>query len=254
VPDVAYHLNKWERGFKKAINVQGSDHHGTVARVRAGLQAAAEGVPQGWPDYLLHKMITVMRGGEEVKISKRAGSYVTLRDLIDWTSRDAVRFFLVSRKADTEFVFDIDMALKQSDENPVFYVQYAHARICSVLRQYADKGGDLARVTQADLSLLTAPAEAALMLKLAEFPETLAGAARDLAPHDIAYYARSVAASFHSYYAAERFLVDDAALALARLALLSASAQVLRNALAILGVSAPVAMNRDDPAATPADS
>jgi len=254
VPDVAYHLNKWERGFKKAINVQGSDHHGTVARVRAGLQAAAEGVPQGWPDYLLHKMITVMRGGEEVKISKRAGSYVTLRDLIDWTSRDAVRFFLVSRKADTEFVFDIDMALKQSDENPVFYVQYAHARICSVLRQYADKGGDLARVTQADLSLLTAPAEAALMLKLAEFPETLAAAARDLAPHDIAYYARSVAASFHSYYAAERFLVDDAALALARLALLSAAAQVLRNALAILGVSAPEAMNRDDPAATPADS
>jgi arginyl-tRNA synthetase len=195
-------------------------------------------------------MITVMRGGEEVKISKRAGSYVTLRDLIDWTSRDAVRFFLVSRKADTEFVFDIDVALKQSDENPVFYVQYAHARICSVLRQYAEKGGDLARVTQADLSLLAAPSEAALMLKLAEFPETLAAAARDLAPHDIAYYARSVAASFHSYYAAERFLVDDAALALARLALLSASAQVLRNALAILGVSAPEAMNRDEPAAS----
>jgi len=257
VPDVAYHLNKWERGFKKAINVMGSDHHGTIARVRAGLQAAAEGVPQGWPDYLLHKMITVMRGGEEVKISKRAGSYVTLRDLIDWTSRDAVRFFLVSRKADTEFVFDIDVALKQSDENPVFYVQYAHARICSVLRQFADKGGDVAQVAGADLSLLTAPAEAALMLKLAEFPETLAGAARNLAPHDIAYYARSVAASFHSYYAAERFLVDDPALALARLALLSASAQVLRNALAVLGVSAPTAMNRDEPVAqdpTPAAS
>ena len=148
VPDVAYHLDKWERGFAKAINVQGSDHHGTIARVRAGLQAADEGVPQGWPDYLLHKMITVMRGGEEVKISKRAGSYVTLRDLIDWTSRDAVRFFLVSRKADTEFVFDIDLALKQNDENPVFYVQYAHARICSVLRQFADKGGDLSQVAQ----------------------------------------------------------------------------------------------------------
>jgi arginyl-tRNA synthetase len=246
VPDVAYHLDKWERGFKKAINVQGSDHHGTIARVRAGLQAAAEGVPQGWPDYLLHKMITVMRGGQEVKISKRAGSYVTLRDLIDWTSRDAVRFFLVSRKADTEFVFDIDMALKQSDENPVFYVQYAHARICSVLRQFADKGGDPSQVAKADLSLLVAPSEAALMLKLAEFPEMLAAAARDLAPHDVAYYARSVAASFHSYYAAERFLVDDAALALARLALLTASAQVLRNALAVLGVSAPEAMNRDE--------
>jgi len=251
VPDVAYHLNKWERGFAKAINVQGSDHHGTVARVRAGLQCAKEGVPQGWPDYLLHKMITVTRGGKEVKISKRAGSYVTLRDLIDWTSRDAVRFFLVSRKADSEFVFDIDLALKQNDENPVFYVQYAHARICSVLRTFADKGGDLSKVAGADLSLLVAPSEAALMLKLAEFPATLTAAARDLAPHDIAYYARSVAASFHSYYAAERFLVDDdEPLTLARLALLKAAGQVLRNALAILGVSAPEQMNRDEPVAT----
>jgi arginyl-tRNA synthetase len=157
-----------------------------------------------------------------------------------------VRFFLVSRKADSEFVFDIDLALKQNDENPVFYVQYAHARICSVLRQFADKGGDLSRVDGADLSLLTAPSEAALMLRLAEFPETLAAAARDLAPHDIAYYARAVAASFHSYYAAERFLVDDPALTLARLALLKASAQVLRNALAVLGVSAPEQMGRDE--------
>ncbi len=246
VPDVAYHLNKWGRGFRKAINVMGSDHHGTIARVRAGLQAVDEGVPQGWPDYLLHKMITVMRGGQEVKISKRAGSYVTLRDLIDWTSRDAVRFFLVSRKADSEFVFDIDLALKQNDENPVFYVQYAHARICSVLRQFTDKGGDLAAVPKADLALLVAPAEAALMLRLAEFPETLTTAARDLAPHDIAFYARAVAASFHSYYAAERFLVDDAALSLARVALLSATRQVLQNALAVLGVSAPTQMNRDE--------
>jgi arginyl-tRNA synthetase len=248
VPDVAYHLDKWERGFHKAINVQGSDHHGTIARVRAGLQAAGkeEGVPSGWPEYLLHKMITVMRGGEEVKISKRAGSYVTLRDLIEWTSRDAVRFFLVSRKADTEFVFDIDLALQQNDENPVFYVQYAHARICSVLREYQKQGGDLAALPRADLALLAAPSEAALMLRLAEFPEVLTGAARDLAPHDIAFYARSVAASFHSYYAAERFLVDDAPLALARMALLAATRQVLRNALAILGVSAPEAMNREE--------
>ncbi|HEX7687691.1 MAG TPA: arginine--tRNA ligase [Burkholderiaceae bacterium] len=246
VPDIAYHLDKWERGFVKAINVQGSDHHGTVARVRAGLQAAGEGVPQGWPDYLLHKMITVMRGGQEVKISKRAGSYVTLRDLIDWTSRDAVRFFLVSRKADSEFVFDIDLALKQNDENPVFYVQYAHARICSVIRQFTDKGGDLGAIAGADLSLLAAPAESALMLKLAEFPSVLTTAARDLAPHDVAFYARGVAAAFHTYYAAERFLVDDAALAHARLALLSATRQVLRNALAILGVSAPEAMSRDE--------
>ena len=246
VPDVAYHLDKWERGFEKAINVQGSDHHGTVARVRAGLQAANEGVPKGWPDYLLHKMITVMRGGQEVKISKRAGSYVTLRDLIDWTSRDAVRFFLVSRKADTEFVFDIDLALKQNDENPVFYVQYAHARICSVLRQFADKGGDVSAIARADAALLVAPAEAALMLKLSEFPQTLAGAARELAPHDVAFFARAVAAAFHSYYNAERFLVDDPALAHARLALLQATRQVLRNALATLGVSAPEAMNRDE--------
>jgi len=246
VPDVAYHLDKWERGFHKAINVQGSDHHGTIARVRAGIQAAGEGVPTGWPEYLLHKMITVMRGGEEVKISKRAGSYVTLRDLIEWTSRDAVRFFLVSRKADTEFVFDIDLALQQNDENPVFYVQYAHARICSVLRAFADKGGDLGALAKADLGLLAAPSEAALMLKLAEFPETLTAAARDLAPHDIAFYARGVAASFHSYYAAERFLVDEPALALARMALLAATRQVLKSALAVLGVSAPEAMNRDE--------
>jgi arginyl-tRNA synthetase len=145
VPDVAYHIAKWERGFTKVINVQGTDHHGTIARVRAGLQAAGVGIPQGYPDYVLHKMVTVMRGGEEVKISKRAGSYVTLRDLIDWTSRDAVRFFLISRKADTEFVFDVDLALKQNDENPVFYVQYAHARICSVLAHGAHAaGGDTA--------------------------------------------------------------------------------------------------------------
>jgi arginyl-tRNA synthetase len=211
-----------------------------------------EGVPQGWPDYLLHKMITVMRGGEEVKISKRAGSYVTLRDLIDWTSRDAVRFFLVSRKADSEFVFDIDLALKQNDENPVFYVQMAHARICSVLRQFTDKGGDASAIPKADLSLLTAPSESALMLKLAEFPGMLSAAARDLAPHDVAFYARSVAAALHSYYAAEHFLVDEPALALARMALLSATAQVLKNALTVLGISAPTVMLRDESHATSA--
>ena len=225
--------------------MQGSDHHGTVARVRAGLQAAGVGIPIGWPQYLLHKMITVMKGGQEVKISKRAGSYVTLRDLIDWTSRDAVRFFLVSRKADTEFVFDIDLALKQNDENPVFYVQYAHARICSVLTQGATQGIDAAALDGADLSLLTAPTEQSLMLKLAAYPEMLTGAANDLAPHDVAFYLRDLAAAFHSYYAAERFLVDDPALARARLALLAATRQVLRNALATLGVSAPDHMSRE---------
>jgi arginyl-tRNA synthetase len=243
VPDVAYHVNKFERGFTKAINIQGTDHHGTIARVRAGLQAVNEGIPAGFPDYVLHKMVTVMKGGEEVKISKRAGSYVTLRDLIDWTSRDAVRFFLISRKADTEFVFDVDLALKANDENPVFYVQYAHARMSKVLRDWvSDHGGDLAALPRADLALLTAPTEAALMLKLAEYPEMLARAAADLAPHDVAFYLRDVASAFHSYYAAERFLVDDAALTRARLALLAATRQVLRNALGVLGVSAPEKM------------
>jgi arginyl-tRNA synthetase len=241
VPDVAYHIAKFERGFTQVINVQGTDHHGTVARVRAGLQAAAVGIPAGYPDYVLYKMITVKKDGQEVKISKRAGSYVTLRDLIDWTSRDAVRFFLISRKADTEFTFDIDLALKAGDENPVFYVQYAHARICSVLAAYTG----VREFAAADLSLLTAPSEAALMLVLAAFPDMLARAAAELAPHDVAFYLRELAAAFHTYYASERFLVDDPALARARMALLAATAQVLRNALAVLGVSAPESMARD---------
>jgi arginyl-tRNA synthetase len=249
VPDVAYHLNKWERGFTQVINVQGTDHHGTVARVRAGLQAVGMGIPAGYPDYALYKMILVMKDGQEVKLSKRAGSYVTLRDLIDWTSRDAVRFFLVSRKSDAEFVFDIDLALKASDENPVFYVQYAHARICSVLAAWAERGGEVHGLGGADLSLLNAATETALMLKLAAYPDMLARAAADLAPHDVAFYLRDLAAAFHTYYAAERFLVDDAALARARMALLSATAQVLRNALGVLGVGAPRAMARDTPAA-----
>ena len=248
VPDVAYHIDKFQRGFDKVIDVQGSDHHGTVARVRAGLQAVGLGIPPGFPDYLLHKMVTVMRGGQEVKISKRAGSYVTLRDLIDWTSRDAVRFFLSSRKADTEFVFDIDLALKANDENPVFYVQYAHARICSVLAQYVSQhGGDLAKLADARLQRLVAPSELSLMLKLADYPDMLVRAAADLAPHAVAFYLRDLSAAFHSYYAAERFLVDDAELAGARIALLAATRQVMRNALLLLGVSAPQAMERSSP-------
>jgi arginyl-tRNA synthetase len=243
VPDVAYHINKWERGFSKAVNIQGTDHHGTIARVRAGLQAANVGIPQGYPDYVLNTMVRVVKGGEEVKISKRSGGYVTLRDLIDWTSRDAVRFFLISRKADTEFTFDVDLALKQNDENPVFYVQYAHARISKVLRDWvAEHGGSLAALAQADLARLVAPTEAALLVKLAAFPDMLAGAARDLAPHDVAFYLRELASAFHSYYAAERFFGDDAELTRARLALLAATAQVLRNGLALIGVSAPESM------------
>ncbi len=241
VPDVAYHLAKFERGYAKVINVQGTDHHGTVARVRAGLQALGLGIPQGYPDYVLYKMIAVMKDGQEVKMSKRAGTSVSVRDLIDWTSRDAVRFFLISRKADTEFTFDVDLALKANDENPVFYVQYAHARICSVLAQYTG----VRDFAQAELSLLTAPSEAALMLKLAAYPEMLSRAAAELAPHDAAFYLRELAAAFHAYYAAERFLVDEPALARARMALLASTAQVLKNALAVLGVSAPTSMNRD---------
>ena len=253
VPDVAYHIAKFERGYTKAVNIQGSDHHGTIARVRAGLQAAGAGIPAGYPDYVLHKMVTVMRGGQEVKISKRAGSYVTLRDLIDWTSRDAVRFFLISRKADTEFVFDVDLALKRNDENPVFYVQYAHARICSVIAQWVQQhGGDASTLSGADLSRLTAPTEAALMNKLADYPAMLERAAAELAPHDVAFYVRDLAAAFHGYYAAERFLVDERELARARIALLAAVRQVLRSALALLGVSAPESMARAEDMVTEA--
>ncbi|MBI1835266.1 MAG: arginine--tRNA ligase, partial [Burkholderiales bacterium] len=246
VPDVAYHVVKWQRGFSQAINVQGSDHHGTIARVRAGLQAMNVGIPQGYPDYVLHKMVTVMKVGEEVKISKRAGSYVTVRDLIEWSGggdivkgRDAVRFFLISRKADTEFVFDVDVALANSDENPVYYVQYAHARICRMLAQYSESEADLQALKDVDLSPLTAVREASLLQKLAEYPETLQKALEELGPHQVAFYLRDLAGEMHSYYNAERVLVDDEPTKLARLALILATRQVLRNGLSLIGVSAP---------------
>ncbi|GGX48397.1 arginine--tRNA ligase [Undibacterium squillarum] len=249
VPDVAYHVTKWERGYQQAINIQGSDHHGTIARVRAGLQALNVGIPQGYPDYVLHKMVTVMKNGEEVKISKRAGSYVTVRDLIEWSGngeivkgRDAVRFFLISRKADTEFVFDVDVALAQTDENPVYYVQYAHARICSVLSQFSSDEAELAKLADTDLSLLTAPREASLLAKLAEYPEMLEKALDELGPHQVAFYLRDLAGELHSYYNAERVLVDDEALKRARLALYLATRQVIRNGLSLIGVSAPEKM------------
>lgn len=239
VPDVAYHITKFERGFGKVINIQGTDHHGTIARVRAGLQAANVGIPQGYPDYVLHTMVRVVRGGQEVKISKRAGSYVTLRDLIEWTSKDAVRFFLLSRKPDTEYTFDVDLAIQQNNDNPVFYVQYAHARICSVLASW---GGDVATLQGVDLSALQGPQAQALMLQLAKYPEMLTAAAQDFAPHDVTFYLRELASAYHSYYDAERILVDDEATKLARLALVAATAQVLHNGLAVLGVSAPQKM------------
>src|SRR6266581_347064 len=261
VPDVAYHLTKWERGFTRAVNIQGSDHHGTVARVRAGLQAASSkwerAVPPGYPDYVLHKMVTVMKGGGEMKISKRAGSYVSLRELIDEVGRDAVRFFLLSRKADTEFVFDVDLAKSQSEENPVYYVQYAHARICSVLEQWrtqfagrdralplagspgASESDPLAKV---DLAPLTGARELALLQRLGEYAETVENAAVELAPHQIVFYLRELAGELHSYYNAERILVSETPLRSARLALFLAARQVLRNGLSLLGVSQPEKM------------
>jgi len=247
VPDVAYHIQKFRRGFDQAINIQGSDHHGTIARVRAGLQAVNIGIPQGYPDYVLHKMVTVMKDGEEVKISKRAGSYVTVRDLIEWSGngdvtrgRDAVRFFLISRKADTEFVFDVNVALETSDENPVYYVQYAHARICSAL---ANWGGDVAQLAKADLAPLSTPKEFELLAKLASYPEVLERALAELGPHQVAFYLRELAGELHSYYFAHKWLLDDdEPLKLARLALAAATRQVLRNGLALIGVSAPEKM------------
>ena len=239
VPDVAYHVTKWQRGFRKVTNVQGTDHHSTVTRVRVGLQALSLGIPPGYPDYVLHSLVKVMRGGAEVKISKRAGSYVTVRDLIDWVGRDAVRFFLVSRKADSEFVFDIDLALERSEENPVYYVQYAHARVCSV---FAQAGGAPANAAGANLDLLRGEREMALAARLAEYPEVLAAATRELAPHAVAFYLRELAGEFHSYYNAERILVEDEALRAARLALCAAVRQTLANGLSLIGVSAPEKM------------
>ena len=239
VPDVAYHQAKWERGFHHAINIQGSDHHGTVARVRAGLQGLDEGIPKDFPAYVLHKMVKVMRGGEEVKISKRAGSYVTMRDLIDWVGRDAVRYFLIQRRADTEFVFDIDLALSKSDENPVYYIQYAHARICTMINGSGEQDDAIAA---APVDALVAPTEFALMQRLSEFPAIVRLAAQELAPHHIAFWLRDCASDFHAWYNAERVLVDDAALKLARLRLAATTRQVLANGLTLLGLSAPQRM------------
>ena len=243
VPDVAYHVSKWNRGFRKAINVQGTDHHGTIARVRAGLQALNLGIPSGYPDYILHKMVRVMRGGEEVKLSKRAGSYVTVRDLIEWVGRDAVRFFLVSRKADTEFIFDVDLALAQSEENPVYYVQYAHARVCSVFRQLQEKGFTHERaVGEENVALLKESHEKALIRRLTYYPELLENAANALEPHQLAHYLRDLAGDFHTYYNAHQFIVDDVNLRNARLNLIAATRQVIANGLKLLGVSAPERM------------
>ncbi|MSQ65071.1 MAG: arginine--tRNA ligase [Limnohabitans sp.] len=247
VPDVAYHLAKWKRGFTKVINIQGTDHHGTIARVRAGVQAASaqQGlhIPPGYPDYVLHTMVRVMRGGEDVKISKRAGSYVTLRDLIKWTSKDAVRFFLLSRKADTEYVFDVDLARAKNNENPVYYVQYAHARIWSILGTWQTQSKmEFHELLNVDLTPLDSAPAQALMMLLARYPQMLTQASADLAPHDVTFYLRDLAACYHCYYDAERILVDDVKTRDARVALVRATAQVLSNGLALIGVVAPISM------------
>ena len=236
VPDVAYHVDKWNRGFHRVINEQGADHHSTITRVRAGLQALNVGIPQGWPDYVLHQMVTVMRGGEEVKLYKRAGSYVTLRDLIEEVGCDATRYFLAARRADSQLIFDIDLARAQTNDNPVYYIQYAHARICSVLAQW---GRDTKILSTVDLSPLNSAHDAALMQRLSEFPEVIETAAVDLAPHSIANYLKDLASDLHSFYNEHKILVEDETTKLARLALISATQQVLRNGLELLGVSAP---------------
>jgi len=239
VPDVAYHAEKWKRGFVRVINEQGADHHSTITRVRAGLQALDAGIPSGWPDYVLHQMVTVMRGGEEVKLSKRAGSYVTLRDLIEEVGCDATRYFLAARRSDSQLVFDIDLARAQTNDNPVFYIQYAHARICSVLAQW---GGVAAQLNGVDLAPLNNPHETALMQRLSSYPETVANAATELAPHVIANYLKDLASDLHSYYNEYKFLIEDETVKLARLSLISATQQVLKNGLGLLGVSAPEKM------------
>ena len=244
VPDVAYHFNKWQRGFERVINEQGADHHSTITRVRAGLQGLAKDIPEGWPEYVLHQMVTVMRDGAEVKLSKRAGSYVTLRDLIEWVGKDATRFFLAARSASSQLTFDIDLALAQSNENPVFYIQYAHARVCSVKRKALSEGSDWTPEAGLDhLDTLTTSEELALALLLAKFPEVVASAAQRLEPHDIANYLRELAAAFHGLYNAHKLIDEDNKnQSLGRISLAEATRQVIANGLDLLGVSAPESM------------
>lgn len=243
VPDVAYHLNKWQRGFVRVINEQGADHHSTVTRVRAGLQALDLGIPKDWPDYVLHQMVTVMRDGEEVKLSKRAGSYLTLRDLIDEVGRDATRFFLVARAPNSQLTFDIDLALSQSNDNPVYYIQYAHARSCSVMRKLAEQGWEWqAQNSLQYLDQLQEEPEKSLLRQLDRYPEVVANAALNSEPHTIATYLRELAGEFHTWYNAHKMLVDEQPVRDARVALSQAVRQVIVNGLNVLGVTAPEVM------------
>jgi arginyl-tRNA synthetase len=240
VPDVAYHVTKWNRGFTRAINVQGADHHGTTARVRAGLQALDMGVPEGYPEYVLHQMVTVMRGGEEVKISKRAGSYVTVRDLVDEVGRDAVRYFFLMRKGDSQLTFDVDLARTQSEENPVYYIQMAHARLSGIFRVGEI---DPTRIDiSASLDPLTLPEEAELIKALVDFPSIVQGAAAALEPHRIANYLHDLAGRTHLWYHKAHVLNEPEEIMKARLVLARAAQVVLKNGLTMLGISAPERM------------
>jgi arginyl-tRNA synthetase len=241
VPDVAYHITKWERGFARSINVQGSDHHSTVTRVRAGLQALDMGIPKRYPDYVLHQMVTVMRGGEEVKISKRAGSYVTVRDLVDEVGRDAVRYFFLMRRGDSQLVFDVDVARSQSDENPVYYIQMAHARLSGIFRVgEIDASGITGE--DVDLSVLTLPEERGLIKALLDYPSVIAGAAESLEPHRVATYLHDTAGLTHLWYHKAHVLNEPEPIMRARLVLARAARQVLSNGLDLLGIGAPERM------------
>jgi arginyl-tRNA synthetase len=243
LPDVAYHLNKWQRGFVRVIDEQGADHHSTVTRVRAGLQALQQDIPEGWPEYVLHQMVTVMRDGEEVKLSKRAGSYVTLKDLIDEVGRDATRYFLGSRAPNSQLNFDIDLALSKTNDNPVYYIQYAHARCCSVMRKLTEQDWSWDReLALQQLDNLTQEHEISLLRRLDRYPEMVANAAQNAEPYAVAGYLRELAAEFHGYYNAHKMLVDDPAIRAARVALSEAVRQVLKNGLSLLGVTAPESM------------
>jgi arginyl-tRNA synthetase len=241
VPDVAYHVTKWERGFTRAINVQGSDHHSTVTRVRAGLQALGIGIPEGYPEYALHQMVTVMKSGEEMKISKRAGSYVTVRDLIDEVGRDAVRYFFLMRKGDSQLSFDVDLARSQSEENPVYYIQMAHARLSGIFRVGGIDPGTVDPAA-ADLSVLTLDEETALMKALLDFPSLVSGAAEALEPHRVATYLHDTAGKVHLWYHKAHVLNEPEPITRARLVLARAARIVLRNGLELLGITAPERM------------
>jgi len=239
IPDVAYHLDKWERGFKKVINEQGADHHSTISRVRAGLQGLNKHIPQDWPEYVLHQMITVIKENKEMKISKRAGSYLTLRELIDEVGCDATRYFLTARRSDSQLVFDIDLAKSKNNDNPVFYIQYAHARISKVLKQW---GGDISTLKIDDSFIFDSQTELKLIKSISIYPEIVLQATNDLAPHQIANFLKDCAAELHSYYNESKFLVEDEKIKIARLSLINSAKYVLKNGLQLLGIEAPQQM------------